>query len=252
MPEVASGPSCRIVLEAGETDGILTYDEQHPPFCFAVCPLGARICLVVRGTGAPRVLAAGSPTISSFSPKSGPVGSTVEIEGTNFIPRLSISFFGDVQAEGSFTGTTITVTVPDGASTGPIQVQTANGTAETPQSFVVGATKTPHVTLEATVPEVMLGSGKAGEFTLKLSEESGEATVIKLRIVGSAQDGTDYKLLLDTAKVMAGQKEKIIKVVPKGNLGGAAIKNVRLTVLPGDGYEVGNPATAKVKIEAGK
>jgi hypothetical protein len=85
-------------------------------------------------------LAANPPTISSFSPMSGPVGSMVVINGANFVPPLSITFAGNVQAAGSFTSTQITVTVPSGAETGTITVTTAGGSATTTTDFVVGGT----------------------------------------------------------------------------------------------------------------
>jgi hypothetical protein len=71
------------------------------------------------------------PTVSGYSPTSGTVGTTVVITGTNFIPPLSIVFAGNASAAGSFTSTKITVTVPSGAQTGPIVVNTSTGTAST-------------------------------------------------------------------------------------------------------------------------
>ena len=79
-----------------------------------------------------------SPAITGFSPSGGPVGTTVVINGTNFIPPLSIGFAGNVDAAGSFTSTMVTVTVPAGAETGPITVTTANGSASTATNFTVG------------------------------------------------------------------------------------------------------------------
>ena len=78
------------------------------------------------------------PTITGFSPSGGPVGTTVVISGTNFVAPLSIGFAGNVMAAGSFTSTTITVTVPTGAETGPITVTTANGSTSTATNFTVG------------------------------------------------------------------------------------------------------------------
>jgi hypothetical protein len=208
--------------------------------------------LLCGALASPRAHAAGVPTISSFSPKSGPVGSTVELRGNNFVTPLTITFGGNVQAEGSFTATLITVTVPSGAVDGPIQVATSAGTAVSAENFDVGGAKTPRATLEATVPEVTAGSGVVGKFAVKLSETRASGTVVKFKIGGSALNGTDYKLLVDTAKVAAGKEMKIIQVVPKGNLGGVAQKTVKLTLVPGVGYTIGAPATAKVKIDAGK
>jgi uncharacterized repeat protein (TIGR03803 family) len=70
-----------------------------------------------------------SPTIVSFSPPSGPVGTVVTLTGTGFTGATQVSF-GGVKA--TFTvnsGTQITATVPTGAKTGTIAVTTVGGTA---------------------------------------------------------------------------------------------------------------------------
>lgn len=81
----------------------------------------------------------GAPTVTSFSPTSGPVGTTVTIEGTNFT-GTSVAFAG---TEASFTvesSTRITAVVPAGATTGPITVTTGSGTATSATDFVVTPT----------------------------------------------------------------------------------------------------------------
>jgi hypothetical protein len=64
-------------------------------------------------------------TLSSFSPLSGPVGTIVSINGTNFSPILNnnIVYFGDVRANViNSTATQLQVQAPFGASTKPILV----------------------------------------------------------------------------------------------------------------------------------
>ncbi len=70
-----------------------------------------------------------APVITSFTPASGPPGTTVTITGTNFTGATSVSFGG--VAASSFTvlnDTTITAIVAGGAS-GSVSVTTAVGTA---------------------------------------------------------------------------------------------------------------------------
>jgi 6-phosphogluconolactonase (cycloisomerase 2 family) len=65
------------------------------------------------------------PTITSFSPTAGPIGTTVIITGTKFntIPANNIVFFGATKATVSAsTATSLTVIVPMGASYQPISV----------------------------------------------------------------------------------------------------------------------------------
>jgi uncharacterized repeat protein (TIGR01451 family) len=69
------------------------------------------------------------PTIASFTPASGPVGTQVAVTGTGFVGTTSVSFNGTsatflVSSDGS-----LSTVVPPGAATGAIQVTTPGGTA---------------------------------------------------------------------------------------------------------------------------
>ena len=80
------------------------------------------------------------PVISSFSPLSGGIGTTVSIAGSNFstIPANNLVFFGAVKANVSSASSNIlTVTVPSGATYQPLTV-TVNGlTAYSQKPFIV-------------------------------------------------------------------------------------------------------------------
>ena len=79
------------------------------------------------------------PTISSFSPASGPVGTSVTITGTNFntTPSNNIVFFGAVKANvTAASATSLTVTVPLGVTYQPITVTVDGLTAYSNKSFV--------------------------------------------------------------------------------------------------------------------
>jgi uncharacterized repeat protein (TIGR03803 family) len=80
-----------------------------------------------------------TPQITSFSPTSGPVGTSVTIYGESFITNAtSVTFAGGVIAKiTSLSYTKITVTVPSGAKTGKITVTTPGGTATSTGTFTV-------------------------------------------------------------------------------------------------------------------
>ncbi len=80
----------------------------------------------------------GAPTVTIFTPTSGPVGTSVTITGTNFTGATAVKFNGT--AATSFTvnsSTQITATVPSGATTGPISVTTPSGTGTSSTNFTV-------------------------------------------------------------------------------------------------------------------
>jgi hypothetical protein len=78
------------------------------------------------------------PTISGFTPASGPVGASVVITGTNFAGATSVAF--NARTAASFTvnsGTQITATVASGTTSGKISVTTPGGTATSANAFTV-------------------------------------------------------------------------------------------------------------------
>jgi len=84
-----------------------------------------------------------APTITSFSPTSAAEGATVTLIGTNFTGTTAVSFNG-VSAS-TFTvdnATTITATVPAGATSGTIAVTTPGGSVTSATSFTVIAAPT--------------------------------------------------------------------------------------------------------------
>ena len=78
-----------------------------------------------------------APTISGFSPASGPVGSIVAIRGNNFVAPMSVVFAGHVAAVHAFNITQINALVPGGALNGPIRVNTESGSTATASGFTV-------------------------------------------------------------------------------------------------------------------
>jgi len=79
------------------------------------------------------------PVITSFAPQSGPPGTSVTVTGSGFntMPSGNIVFFGTVKATvNESTATTLTVTVPTGATHQFITVTNNNLTAYSAQPFI--------------------------------------------------------------------------------------------------------------------
>ena len=80
------------------------------------------------------------PVISSFTPTSGRIGTQVTIVGSNFDlrPSKNIVYFGAVRATvTSATDSSLTVTVPAGATYEPITVTTNGLTGYSNAPFIV-------------------------------------------------------------------------------------------------------------------
>jgi hypothetical protein len=90
----------------------------------------------------PIKLLANTPTITSLSTSVGAVGDPVSITGTNFGFTSSVSFNGTAASfNTSLDGTTITTSVPPGATTGPITVTNPAGSVNS-STFSVAPTVT--------------------------------------------------------------------------------------------------------------
>jgi len=103
--------------------------------------------------------AVAAPSITSFTPDSGTIGTAVTITGTNFDPVTSkneVKFNGVLATVTATSATSLTALVPGGATTGPITVTTRGGTATSATNFTVITQPPP--TISSFTPT----SGKAG------------------------------------------------------------------------------------------
>ena len=84
-----------------------------------------KLCILLSACLIGSFLSAQVPSITSFAPTSGPIGSSVTITGTNFNTTAAnnVVYFGPVKATvNAATATTLTVTVPVGTNYQPITV----------------------------------------------------------------------------------------------------------------------------------
>ena len=97
-----------------------------------------------------------APTIASFAPASGPVGTNVTITGTNFAAGASVQFNGVFATSVTVaSSTSIQATVPARSTSGPLTVTTAGGTAVSTGRYTVTAL----LTVSKTSGPLGLGGG---------------------------------------------------------------------------------------------
>ncbi len=82
-----------------------------------------------------------TPNIAAFSPATGPAGTAVALNGSNFTGASAVAFNGTAATFTVFSGSQIKTTVPAGAITGKITVTTPAGTATSSSDFTVGPVK---------------------------------------------------------------------------------------------------------------
>src|SRR5207248_976215 len=93
------------------------------------------------------------PTLTNFSPTTGGGGTVVTLTGTNFTGATAVTFNGTPATIITVNSATqITVTAPNGATTGLLRVTTPGGTAVSNNAF--------------SVPNIMtaFATGPAGQF----------------------------------------------------------------------------------------
>ncbi len=116
------------------------------------------------------VCAPSVPTITSFTPTSGSIGTTVTINGTNFSTtpaNNTIAFNGTTAVVTASTTTSITTTVPAGATTGTITVTVVGNTATSATNFTV--TASPVITITTQPSDFIACLGQNATFTTAAS-----------------------------------------------------------------------------------
>ncbi|MDO7875684.1 Ig-like domain repeat protein [Hymenobacter sp. ASUV-10] len=131
------------------------------------------------------------PDITSFTPTSGPVGTTVVLTGTYFTGATAVAFNGVAATSFTVTSATrITAVVPVGVSAGKLSVTTANGTALSTGSF---APTVPAVLSVAAPANASYGVGQALDFNVTFDQVVTATGTVRLPLtVGSTARNASY------------------------------------------------------------
>ena len=120
------------------------------------------------------------PTVSSFTPANGPIGTTVTITGSNLTGATAVSFSGTPAS--SFTvnsDTKLTATVASGTTSGPITVTTPGRTATSSSSFTVS-----DYALGATPATRSVALGKGASYAVTITPMGGFTGTVALSLTG--------------------------------------------------------------------
>lgn len=163
-----------------------------------------------------------SPVVTSFTPASGPVGTSVTVTGTGFTGVTAVAFNG-VGATFTFNSDTqITATVPSGASTGPIAVTTPGGTAQSATNF----TFVPAPTITGFAPA---SGGVGASVTITGTAFTGASLVTFNNTSASFTLNSDTQI---TATVPSGATSGLISVTTPGGTATSASSFTVVANLP--------------------
>ncbi|HEX6179836.1 MAG TPA: putative Ig domain-containing protein, partial [Chitinophagaceae bacterium] len=185
-----------------------------------------------------------APVIETYAPHSGPVGTLVTLTGTGFTDITGVTFNGVSAAYTVIDSTTITTTVPVGATTGKISVSNANGTAYSRGKFTVpgtgpGNNRTVLTSVTETIKEVMaapitlsvkaLPNPAPHYFTLVIQTSNKEPISINVRDASgklierrsietprTLRIGNEYRTGVYFVDVIQGRERVTIKLIKSG------------------------------------
>jgi len=155
---------------------------------------------------------ASPPTVTSFSPASGPVGTKITVTGTNLTGATAVKVNGFTCTSVAVTNsTTLSATVPAGATTGNISVTTPAGLAYSSTAFVVALP----------VPTVTSFSPASGPVGTKI-------TVTGTNLTGSVVKVDGFTC----TSVVVASPTSLTAIIPTG----ATTGNISVTTTTGTAY----------------
>ncbi|QNH61208.1 FG-GAP-like repeat-containing protein [Hymenobacter sediminicola] len=177
-----------------------------------------------------------APTTLSFTPSTGPVGTSVIVTGTNFINVSQVEFNGLRATYVVDSPTQLTAVVPTGARTGPIRVVTGGGSITSTAVFTV-LVPTPPVVTSYSPTRNAPGIPRTAPVVVSFSQNITAATATNLRVFGSqlrgqrpgtlTGAGTSTLTFRPTQNFAAG--EQVSVSIPSsllGPLGGSTVPQV--------------------------
>ncbi len=177
----------------------------------------------------PSALVTMVPSVSSFAPASGIPGAMVTVYGDGFVGITSVTVGGAPADVSSVSGTQLRITVPVGATTGPITVTNAAGSSASQSDFVVEG---------PSISDFSPQSGPPG--TTVVVNGAGFVDVTGVSIGGVS------------AEVLWGNTTRLNVKVPTGTSGGpVAVTNAIGTGVSQTNFSVSGPQITGIAPESG-
>lgn len=196
---------------------------------------------------------AAAPTITSFSPTSGPIGTEITLTGSNFsangtaTPQVALSqqSGGSIGAPvASFTATSISFVIPAGATSGLVTVTVSGQSATSAATLSVVASSSFSVSAGPTSASVQQGTSTA--YSVSLSSTSGFTQLASLSVTG-APTGVTTKF--SPSQITAGQSSILTVSAPAGQTLGNATLTISAAATV-DGIPTTQSASVSLAVQA--
>jgi hypothetical protein len=152
------------------------------------------------------------PTVTSFTPTSGPVGTAVTITGTNLIGVIDISFNGVAATSFSLDSPTqVRANVPAGTTTGKISVTNAAGTGISVNDFTIGV---------GSGTFTFTSSHDTYVRSSRVDESNGTDATVKVRTTTSVVRNSFFKFVISGVSGTIQSATLRLRVAIGGNDGG--------------------------------
>ncbi len=214
-PVVTSPTSLTVTLTipSGTPAGRISITAETP---VAAAPAGLEDATAPNGftigTGDP------VPTITSFTPASGPIGTQVTITGTTLVSGLGVPVTVLVPLQGggttaapvtAATATSATFVVPSTAATGKITVSSSSGTVTSATPFTVVPSST--YTISAAPSTANVIAGQSTTYTITAASSNGFTGLAQLSLSGLPAGLTSS---FNPQQITAGQQSTLTITAP--------------------------------------
>lgn len=166
------------------------------------------------------VVAQSAPTIKSFSPSTGSIGTSITVSGGNFSffttlgPQITLAKQGGgtlVAPLSNFTSSSLSFVIPAGAATGPIEV--AVGSKNATSSGSLSVTTSSNYTISVSPPTISLIQGQTAAVAVSLASTNGFSGTAALSVSGLPSGVTAS---FQPASIAAGQVGVLTLSAPAG------------------------------------
>lgn len=189
------------------------------------------------------------PTVTSFSPASGPPGSSVTVLGSGLSSATRVTIGGTSAAYSVISDGELRVTVPAGAVSGPIQVTSPGGVATSTSSFTVEGARPIRVPQDQPTIQAAVNAATTGATVIVSPGQYAEHVVIdnKAITLGSEFLLSGDRAVIDTTIIQVDPTSAGITIGPGG--AGSAVVGLTIRVTPGtSGVVDGIHAPASVRV----